>query len=61
MYGGNESEGNGMDGVVDVGVHVEQHFCYLWGDWGILHIGFLVGNCEAEGQEFIFSTDDHVG
>jgi len=32
VYGGDESKGHSIDGIIDVGVHVEQDFCGAGGD-----------------------------
>ena len=59
--GGNESEGNGMDGIVDVRMRAEEYFCHLWRDWGKLLLGFLVGDREAERWWVVFCGDNVVG
>ncbi len=46
--GGDESEGDGMDGLVNIGVCVEEYLCCLGEDWGKLLFGFLVSHREVE-------------
>ena len=46
--GGDESEGDGVNGVVNVRVCVEEYFCHSGGDWGELLLGLLVSHREVE-------------
>jgi len=61
VYGGDESKGDCMDGVVDVGVHAEEYFGSVGGDRWELLFGFLVGDGQVEGWGFVFGGDDCVG
>ncbi len=60
VYGGDESKGNCVDGVVDIGVCVEEYFRHARGDWGEFLLSFLVGDEEVKGWGFVFVSDDSV-
>jgi len=59
--GGDESEGDGVNGVVNVRVCVEEYLCCPGGDQGKLLFSFLVSHREAERWWVIFCNNDMVG
>ena len=48
VYGGDESEDNHVDSVIDVRVCLEEHLCHVRKDRGVFLLSFLVSNGEAE-------------
>ena len=46
--GDDESEGNSVDGLIDIGVCTKEYFRSVWGDWGKLLLGFLVSDREVK-------------
>ncbi len=50
VYGGDESVGDGMDGLINVGVSAQQDFGGVWRYWGKFLVIFLEGGGEAKRQ-----------
>jgi len=61
VYGGDESVGDSVNGLIDIGVHVEEYFCCSRRYWGKLLLGFARGGREMERWQVLISGYDNSG